>query len=153
MAENKPEPKPAAGVAGIPVGKLVSDRSEKPTAPRPKPKPPVLAEAPVAVPIVGPAVPETLPTAPTRPTGSDFDVELVAVPCAPPKPVKPRDQRRLFELDRRDFIMMGAGVSATLIAVVVGLVASKALQSKPAEDKSGDSDPKSKTGAHGSDAK
>jgi hypothetical protein len=152
MAEEKPESKPAVAGKGIPVGKLVSDRPEKSAAPRPKAKSSTPLPPPIEVPVVGPA-PDPAPGAASIAPAGEFDVELFAVPCAPPKPVKPRDQRSLFAIDRRDFIMMGAGVGATLTAVVVGLVAARALQSKSTEDKSGDADSKSKTGNHGSDAK
>jgi hypothetical protein len=39
----------------------------------------------------------------------------------PPKPIKPRDQRPLYELDRRDFILLGAGVAGTLIAILTAM--------------------------------
>lgn len=78
----------------------------------------------------------TAPSASLKPASAgEFDVELVAVPCPPPvKPRIPRDQRSLLDLDRRDFIMMSAGVGGTLAAVLLGLGVAKLLQGK-SEDK------------------
>jgi len=122
MAEKKPNPKPPTG-GEIPVGKLVG-KTEKPAPPavKPKSKPtePV-ATVPVAVAPVAMAVVE-------------YDVELVAIPCPPPvAPRKPREQRSLFDLDRRDFLMMSAGVGGTVAAVLFGLGVAKLLQRKPEE--------------------
>ncbi len=147
MAENKPESNPVPP-SGIPVGKLVGDRAP----PRVKSKSDEHKIVPPAVPVVGPA-PVVPPAEPNELLGGDFDVELIAIPCAPPKPVKPRDQRSLFEPDRRDFIMLGAGVGATVAAVLVGLLAAKAFQSKPAENKSNETDSKPKSGSHDSEGK
>jgi len=125
MAEEKPKPKPE-----IPVGKLVSGKAEKTAPPKPKPRapePPPPAPAPAARP---PAAPPS-----ATPPADGFDVDLVAVPCPPPQPPKPRDQRSLFDLDRRDFIMMGAGVGGSVIAVLAGLLMARAFQRKPAEEK------------------
>jgi hypothetical protein len=136
MADKKPDPKPPAGAPEIPVGKLVGARGDKPVA-KPKAKPIDVPPVPVAAPVAPPAVPAFAP--------SEFDVELVAIPCAPPKPVTPREKRSLFLLDRRDFFMLGAGASATVAAAVLGLIAAKALQTKPTDTKSGEPEPKSKS--------
>ena len=143
MSESKPDPKPAAGGPEIPIGKLVGGRPEKPAASRAKPR---LAELVPSAPVLPPPVPSPIPAPPVAspPMAGGFDVELVAIPFAPPKPVKPRDQRSLFQLDRRDFIMLGTGAGATVAAVLVGLVAAKALQTKPIEEKPAEPDSKAK---------
>jgi hypothetical protein len=124
MPDDKSKPKPE-----IPVGKLVSGKSEKPTAPKPKPA------APPPAPAARPAPAPNIPTVPAVPSADNFDVDLVAVPCPPPQPRKPRDQRSLFDLDRRDFIMMGTGVGGSVLAVLAGLLMAKAFQRKPTEEK------------------
>jgi eukaryotic-like serine/threonine-protein kinase len=131
------QPKPAAAIPEIPVGKLVSGnvRGDKGTKTRGK-----AAEAPLASPAApaAPAIPVVYP--PTAPasaaTAGEYDVELVAIPVPPP--VKPRrrgDKRSLFDLDQRDFIMLGVGVAGTIIAVVMGLVLAKAVSGKKPDDK------------------
>ncbi len=119
--------KPTTGTPEIPTGKLVTGnaRPEKPAI-KPKAKP------------VEPTAPVPLPdTAAPQVTASpgDFDVELVAIPAPPPvKPRRPGDKRSLLELDQRDFLLLGAGVAGTIIAVLMGLVLAKAVSGKkPAE--------------------
>lgn len=122
MPEKKPEPNPKPK-SEIPTGKLVG----KPAAPKPKPAPaPVVPAAPAARPVAPPA-----PAAAPAPVGTEYDVDLVAVPCPPPR--KPRDERSFFDLDRRDFIMAGTGVLGSLLAVLFGLLMAKAFQRKPEE--------------------
>jgi hypothetical protein len=132
MADEKPKPKPE-----IPMGKLVTGKPEKPAVPKPKPRPP--EPAPVTA-----ARPPAAPVPPPAPADG-FDVDLVAVPCPPPQPVTPRDQRGLFELDRRDFIMMGAGVGGSVIAVLAGLLMARTF-SRKSDEKPQDLEKKPKTG-------
>jgi hypothetical protein len=143
MPDKKPDPNPTPGGADIPVGKLVGGKGEKPAAPKPKaksPEPPTVPAVPT--PLMMPAIPPAA-LASMAPAG-EFDVELVAIPCPPPKPVKPREQRGLFELDRRDFIMMAVGAGGTIAAVLAGLVLAKALQRKPVDETSTSSERKGK---------
>jgi hypothetical protein len=125
MPEKKPEPNPKSKPE-IPMGKLVGGKAEKPSAPKAKPAPAPTVPVPIARPLAAPA------PAPAA-VASEYDVDLVAVPCAPPR--KPRDQRSLIDLDRRDFIMMGAGVFGSIIAVLGGLLMAKAFQRKPTDEK------------------
>jgi hypothetical protein len=129
MADEKPKPKPE-----IPVGKLVTGKPEKPTAPKAKPRPPEPSPPAPVTTARPPTAPAPAPPSVPAPAPSDgFDVDLVAVPCPPPQPPKPRDQRSLFELDRRDFIMMGAGVGGSVLAVLAGLVMARTFSRKPDE--------------------
>ena len=99
MSEKNPKPGPTG--SEIPTGRLAG-KGEKPTvAAKPKMKP--IDVSPLAPPTGAHALPPAIPSMPV----GEFDVELVAVPCPPAvMPRKPRDQRSLVELDRRDFIMM-----------------------------------------------
>lgn len=117
--------KPPADMSEIPKGKLVSGnaRGEKAAA-KPKPRPP--EPAPSALPAAAPPQMAATP--------GEFDVELVAIPAPPPvKPKRPGDKRSLLELDSRDFIMLGAGVVGTILAVLMGLVLAKAIGGKKPE--------------------
>jgi hypothetical protein len=118
MPEKQPKP---PGVPEIPKGKLVTGSAKSEKAPaKPKPKPPEAAPAAPAPPAAAPLQMAATP--------GEFDVELVAIPAPPPvKPKRPGDKRSLLELDNRDFIMLGAGVVGTILAVLMGLVLAKAI--------------------------
>jgi hypothetical protein len=86
----------------------------------------------VSTPAVPPAT--TLP-----PAVVEYDVELVAVPFPPAAiPKKPGAQRSLLDMDRRDFIMLGAGIFGTLGAVLAAVGLYKIANKKPPEPKEGD---------------
>ena len=101
----------------IPVGKLEPRKTERPRersaeVPRPKDK-----EPPKPVPLPRPA--------PAPLALDEFDVELVPVPPpAPqlpaPSPAPAQDERGLFELNRRDWLMLGLGGGGVLFAILTG---------------------------------
>lgn len=116
-----PPPLPAPVVENIPVGKLESVRGkgekprEQPKAKEaPKPKPPA---PPAAQPVSAPPIQTALAV-------DDFDVELVTVPnptFTPPAPAKVKEEARgLFELNRRDWLMLGIGGGGVLFAILAG---------------------------------
>jgi eukaryotic-like serine/threonine-protein kinase len=134
------QPKPASATPEIPVGKLVGGtaRGDK-TPAKSKGKPVDAPVVPVVMPVAA-AVPVGGATAP-----AEFDVELIAIPIPPPgKPRRPGDKRSLFDLDQRDFIMLGLGVAGTIIAVLLGLVLAKAVSGKKPDDRP-DTEQKAKT--------
>jgi len=102
----------------IPTGKLVSviERVEK--APKGKD-----AEQKLAV---------TVPVVPVaEPVAAEYDVELVPISANPPvKGPTPRDQRALYDLNRRDFIMLGAGTVGTLLAIGAAVGLARAFRRK-----------------------
>ncbi|HEX3151626.1 MAG TPA: protein kinase [Gemmataceae bacterium] len=105
----------------IPVGRLEPSTRKPGTAPAPA----------LAVPV---------PTRPARPAPIvaplDMDVELVSVPAMPVKPAEEEEKRGLFELDRRDAIMLCAGGAMVLTAIIAGYGVSRALRKEtppPAE--------------------
>ena len=83
------------------------------------------------------------PQAPIRPTPMDeVDVELVADPGPAPTPIpistesqiiKVKDDRPLYEFDRRDWIMLASGATGVLAAVGVGYGLARLLRKKPEE--------------------
>ncbi len=90
-----------------------------------------------------------VPVAPARPPGSprpapmeEVDVELVLEPLPallPPQIVqqvqfvKVKDDRPLWEFDRRDWIMLAAGAAGVLAAVGVGYGLARLVRKKPEE--------------------
>lgn len=123
--------KPPTMLANIPVGKLESPgRKPEPAKPAEARKP---GNAP-AMPLPAAAVPVAAMAAPAM-TLANFDVELVPVdlpaPIREPRPVE--RPRGLFELNRRDVIMLVAGAAFVVIAVLAGWGLSKALGGKPPE--------------------
>lgn len=111
----------------IPVGRIEEPRrkSHKKEGTGPKPKLGPLP-APVVEPFVG---------------GDEFDVEVVGVmpptpvmpgaPTGPPSTTDDGDGRGLLELDRRDFIMAGAGGVIVAIAFLAGYGLSRLLRTDP----------------------
>ncbi|MDB5309146.1 MAG: stkP 1 [Gemmataceae bacterium] len=78
-------------------------------------------------PAPGPAVPSwqpaaTLPPPVLRPVANEVEVELVILPpaAAPGLPLPPEVDRRLWELDRRDVILLAVGGMGVLGAVGIG---------------------------------
>jgi eukaryotic-like serine/threonine-protein kinase len=132
-APPKPAPPPAIepqlpGVPSIPVGRIEPEgkkreRKKDGTGPKPKLGAPVPAAA-------------TMPQAPYT-SMEEYDVEVVATappPMAPPPlPLKAAaDDRSLFDLDRRDWIMAGAGAAIMAVALLMGYGISRALRTPPA---------------------
>ncbi len=128
----------------IPVGRLVKPTAKAPAKPAPPPatapepakpaKKPVPIGPTIAMPIA--AIPLAPPApAPTSPTTGEYDVELVAIPFPPAtKPRLARDQRPLYDMDRRDFLMLGGGVAGTVLAILAAMGLAKALRKKPASE-------------------
>lgn len=83
------------------------------------------------------------PPAPTRPIPlEEVDVELVADPGIAPLPIpvpaepqiiKVKDNRPLYEFDRRDWIMLASGATGVLAAVGIGYGLARLLRKKPEE--------------------
>jgi serine/threonine protein kinase len=124
-------PVPLPNMPEIPTGRLESGRREKSKDSR--------KTSPVAAPRPGAPVPGPV----VENFGDDeFDVELVAVPppaAAPmmPSPMRGRpadEERSLTDLDRRDFIMAGAGGGVVLFAILAGYGLSRLLKSSPPPD-------------------
>jgi serine/threonine protein kinase len=66
----------------------------------------------------------------------EYDVELVAIPIAPPQKVQPTpgvERKPLYELDRRDFIMLGSGMAGTLLAIAAALGLARLFRKRPEE--------------------
>ena len=88
--------------------------------------------------------PKSLPPVSTPPRVEEIpeiDVELVTLPPPVPMPVRERPvERSLFDLDRRDFIMLGVGASGVLTAVVMGVGLASLL--RPSTNQSKDTAPK-----------
>ena len=120
-----PPPNPSPG--DIPVGKLVNSPSKlKAAAPAEPAKP---AKKPVA-----PTPAPTAPPLPAAPINTEYDVELVAIPFPPAnKPRLPRDRRPLYDLDRRDFIMLGGGLAGAVIAILAAMGLARVVHRKPPE--------------------
>ncbi len=99
-------------------------------AKKPVPIGPAIAMPIAAVPLAPPVATLTSPT----PATAEYDVELMAIPFPPAtKPRLPRDQRPLYDMDRRDFLMLGGGVIGTVIAILAAMGLAKALRKKPPE--------------------
>jgi serine/threonine protein kinase len=102
---------------------------------------PTPAKAPQPIPM------RPVPVAPARPPGQarpvaleEVDVELVMEPvtgpvlipaAAPPVPIK--EERPLWEFDRRDWIMLAAGAAGVLGAVGLGYGLARLVRKKPEE--------------------
>lgn len=133
----KPDPKPTgapakgpASAGDVPLGRLVSGKTEKP-APTPAKK-----EEPKPTASKKEDARSGHPTTTAPAANEEFDVELVAIPFAPPvAPKKPGDSRSILDMDRRDFIMFGAGITGALVTVLatMGLVRLVRRQPKPDE--------------------
>jgi serine/threonine protein kinase len=112
--------------------------AEKPTAPAPKARPTPPAATPELP--VGKLDDRPKPPRPKPGTGEnravaaadEFDVELVPAvpPTAPPSvsDIRPPYPTRLEDLDRRDYIMLGAGAGAVLFAVFLGWLMAQLLR-------------------------
>ena len=85
--------------------------------------------------------PPSVPSRPGLPPPSapliEIDVELVTMPFGPQADINPLDRvvstpppRPLYELDRRDFIMLGCGAGAVFGAIVGGYFAAQAMRDK-----------------------
>ena len=109
-------PAPPTVAAHIPVGRLEPAGRKPGTAPAPALSAPV-----AATPI------------PARPARLDVDVELVSVPLPPPARAAEDDDepRGIFELNRRDAIMLCAGGAMVLTAIMAGYGLSRALRKEP----------------------
>jgi hypothetical protein len=112
-----------------------------------KRKPPPRKDGSATQPKLGAPAPIVAPM-----TGADeYDVEIVgaAPPVAPPKPPGDDDERSLLELDRRDYIMAGAGGGIVALAILMGYGISRLLRgssstaSTPAESPSQQEPPRS----------
>jgi serine/threonine protein kinase len=134
VAPAKKEAKPAKPPAELPVGKIVSEPKKAE-----KPKPPAVPEpkVPAAATPTTPAAAEVKPSAPapatpvaTTPPASvgEYDVELVAIPVPPPKGKLPGTKRTLFDLDRRDFIMLAAGAGGAVAAILSAMGLAKLVR-------------------------
>jgi serine/threonine protein kinase len=125
--------KPQVATTNIPVGRLETPGRKpepaKPTESRKTPTAPAPVIPTAAIPVG--AVPATAPAT----TLASFDVELVPVELpTPSRQSRIADrQRGLFELSRRDVIMLVAGGLFVVIAVLAGWGLSKVLGSKPPE--------------------
>jgi len=110
-----PQPPPAPAPAQIPVGRIepASAKLKKPgTAVQPKFAPPPM------------------------PVVEEYDVEVISPVAASPAPATPPaakddDERSLLELDRRDYIMAGAGAGIVAFAVTVGYIVSRLIRGTP----------------------
>ena len=121
-----PPPNPSPG--DIPVGKLVNSPSKPKAAAPAEPVKPAKKAAPPAAPTPAPTAP------PATQTIAEYDVELVAIPFPPAnKPRLPRDQRPLYDLDRRDFIMLGGGLAGAVIAILAAMGLARVVRRKPPE--------------------
>ena len=65
----------------------------------------------------------------------EFDVELVSVPPPAPPPTKrpieeEEPKRGLFDLNRRDFLMLGLGGGGVLFAILTGYGLAQLLRTK-----------------------
>lgn len=103
----------------IPVGRLESEprkrREREHSPPKPKPAPPPPAPTPAVAPLPRPEV------APL-PVTEEYDVEIVGQPpaiVAPSRTPSPAD-RSLFDVDRRDWIMLGVGGGVIGTALLIG---------------------------------
>jgi eukaryotic-like serine/threonine-protein kinase len=130
------EPVPAAPLAGlaqldpgsgkIPVGRLETEprRKAKKDGSGPSPKLPAVAEAPART-AVSPVA-----------TNDEYDVEIIgAVPMPIVEPKAIDEHRSLMELDRRDWIMLGAGGGLVAGALTIGFSLFRILHSKPDDEK------------------
>lgn len=106
--------------------------------PRPAAKPAPAAAAKPAAPRRSPApIPVPVPVAAPRPVADEVDVELVADPAGAPAyvptpaapPVVP--DRKLWDLDRRDWIMLAVGATGVLVAVGLGYTLARVARGKP----------------------
>ena len=123
-----PPPNPSPG--DIPVGKLVNSPSKPKAAAPAEPAKPAKKAAPPAA--LAPAT--APPPPPATQTIAEYDVELVAIPFPPAnKPRLPRDQRPLYDLDRRDFIMLGGGLAGAVIAILAAMGLARVVRRKPFE--------------------
>jgi eukaryotic-like serine/threonine-protein kinase len=106
--------------ANIPVGKLEPAGRKPSTGPAPA----------LAVPVAAAAT----PARPARPAPivAPLDVDVELLPAIPVKPLEEEEPRGLFELDRRDAIMLCAGGAMVLTAIIAGYGVSRALRKEPA---------------------
>jgi serine/threonine protein kinase len=123
---------PSAAPA-IPVGRLEPAPRKPGTAVQPALGVPVAAPAiPVAaVPMAVPAVPVARAAPVVSPM--EIDVELVSVrpPAAPAAAADEDDERALWELNRRDAIMLCGGGAMVLLSILAGYGVSRALRKEP----------------------
>jgi eukaryotic-like serine/threonine-protein kinase len=130
--EGQPPPGPSfepmhTGPANIPVGRLETEprRKAKNESTGPNPRASALSEAP-AMPAVSAIAPN-----------DEYDVEIIG--AAPPPLIAPtrnidRETRPLTVLDRRDWIMLGAGAGVATGALLIGYGLSRMLRSTPSTD-------------------
>jgi hypothetical protein len=110
------EPLAPAAAPQIPIGRIETDSKRK--------KDPTAARAKLAAP--APAAPAS--------TNDEYDVEIIG-PVPPPviEPLRPivEDNRGLFDLNRRDWIMLGIGSGVMGSALLLGFGLSRLLRKKP----------------------
>lgn len=112
------------------------------TAPNPGTAPaPALAPFPVPGPVKPVPPSRAVPVAPARPPGvpqpsmqEEVDVELVPEPVPPVQVMREQGDRPLWEIDRRDWIMLAAGAAGVLMAVGVGYGLARLVRKKPPEE-------------------
>ena len=107
----------AAPNPGIPTGRLESSRKDRAPDKRRDGATPGVRGAQSPPPIID----------------EQYDVEVVAAVPPPPEPKKRREgePRSLFELDKRDWIMVSFGAGVVLLAVLIGLGLSRLMRGTP----------------------
>jgi serine/threonine protein kinase len=130
LAEESPEA--AADPDEPPTMTLPGARLPAPAAQdarRSAPIPVAKRSGPVPVPVPAAPPPEA---APSRTTGlatpvlpPEVGVELVSLPAPAAPPARP-----LYDLDRRDFIMLSAGAGGVITAILAGFLAARAVRTR-----------------------